>query len=275
LLQARERTEDGEFVVSSLVEGSATALMTTYVTLSQLNGELDTSDIMEVMESEEERSAVFFEAPIYFQTLVAFYSCGMGFLLEGNLSAVMESGEKVGENFLAAVADPPRSSEQILHPEKYWTEDRDEPVLVNDENVVALLAELGHEVTGKNTAGEILMGVVTTDSDREFNSMASGFSAYWTNKASMGWGGDRFYLGETDTGWAGVWVTLWDTPEDRDEFVNTYSTEVMDTSRNWFPLGERGAVFLFGLDEGPAKTIEEAFVESPPEFTRNGESWTP
>jgi len=275
LLQARERTEDGEFVVSSLVEGSATALMTTYVAQSQLAGELDTSDLMEIMESEKERSAVFFEAPIYFQTLIAFYSCGMGFLLEGDLASVIGGGEKVGENFLAAAADLPRSSEQILHPEKYWTEDRDEPVVVDDEAVMELLASLGHEVVGKNTAGEILMGVVTTDPDREFNAMASGMSAYWTNKAAMGWGGDRFYLGETDSGWTGLWVTLWDTPEDRDEFVTKYSTRVMDPSRNWFALGEHGAVFLFGLDEEPAKTIEEALLESPPEFTKDGESWTP
>jgi hypothetical protein len=275
LLQARERTEDGEFVVSSLVEGSATALMTTYVTKSQLAGELDPSDLMKVMKSEKERSAVFFEAPIYFQTLVACYYCGMGFLLEGNLAGMMAGGEKVGENFLAAVSDPPRSSEQILHPEKYWTEDRDEPVVVNDEDVIALLASHGHDVVGKNTAGEILMGVVTTDQDREFNSMASGLSAYWTNKASMGWGGDRFYLGESDRGWAGLWFTLWDTPKDRDEFAATYSTEVLDTSRNWFPLGERGAVFLFGLDEEPAGAIEKALLETPPGFTKNGEIWTP
>jgi hypothetical protein len=141
--------------------------------------------------------------------------------------------------------------------------------------VIALLASHGHEVVGKNTAGEILMGVVTTDSDRKFNAMASGLAAYWTNKASMGWGGDRFYLGESDRGWAGVWVTLWDSPEDRDEFAAAYSTEVLNPSRNWFALGERGAVFLFGLDEGPANTIEKAFLETPPGFTKDGETWIP
>jgi hypothetical protein len=276
LQSSRTRTEDGEFILGAMIEGSATALMTTYVTKAQLAGELQTEDLMKLMKSEEERSKVFFEAPIYFQTLVAYYTCGMVFFLEGNLAAVAGGGEQVGKNFLAAVADPPTSSEQILHPEKYWDEEtREEPVLVDGGAMNSLLEAAGFKVAGKNTAGEILMGVVTTPTDRVFNAMASGLPAYWTNKASMGWGGDRFYLLEAEEGFTGIWVTLWDTGEDRGEFLETYEAEVRDESRSRFLLGERGAVFTFGLREAEVEKIGEMMADSPPGFTQAGVPWTP
>lgn len=275
LLFARTRTEDGEFVLSSVVEGSATALMTTYVMQLQVGGELEQDDLTDIMASEEERSRVFLEAPPYFQTLIATYSLGMLFLLEGNMGAIMAGGEKVGKKFLAAISDFPQSSEQILHPEKYWGEERDPPVVVDDASVTALLEAQGWSTLGMNTAGEIYMGVVTTPSDRAFKAMAAATPAYWTNDASMGWGGDRFFVLEREGSEAGVWITAWDTPGDRDEFVGGYSTEVLDPERRWFPLGERGAVFLFDLDESTAESIEKAFTDSPPGFTWRDEAWTP
>jgi len=276
LQHARPRSEDDDFVTGALVEGSATEVMTRWITRAQAAGKLNMGDLQKLMASEEKRSRIFFDAPPYFQTLLAHYTCGMGFLLKGSVGAILtgSGSEDAGENFLHATEDPPASGEQILHPEKYWNPEKlDLPVVVDDAAMAALLDPLGYRVTGTNTAGELVIGVVTTPADREFNPMASGLPAYWTNRAAGGWGGDRFYLLESATGEkAGVWITLWDTPGDRDEFLETYAKTGPQPEPSRFLLGERGVVFTFDMDAAP---LQQAFAGSPPPMTQGGTPWTP
>jgi hypothetical protein len=276
LMTARERTEDGEFVVSSLVEGSATALMTAYVIRAQLAGTLDTDDLMGVMNSEQERSQVFFDAPPYFQVLLATYTCGMQFLLRGKLSALVGGGKDVaGDNLLAALADPPRSSEQILHPGKYWDPAaRDNPVIVDDDAVTALAEQAGYRVAAVNTAGEVVSALVTSDPDRRFEPMAANVPAYWTNRAATGWGGDRFYLLEGEGGTAGLWITLWDTSEDRDEFTKTYEEKRPDPNRTRVSLGSRGEAFVFGTNALDRETLAARLRGAALGFTQSGKPWS-
>jgi hypothetical protein len=275
LLESRERTEDGEFVMSSLVEGSATALMTRYVTRAQASGAIDMSKMREIMAAEEERSRVFFEAPAYFRTLVATYTCGMSFLYRGDLTALMNpEGGSAGDAFLEAVGAPPASSEQILHPEKYWNPaTRDDPIRVDDDDARAALEKEGLRVTGVNTAGEILIAVITRESKEPFNTMAAAFPAYWTNRAATGWGGDRFYLLEGDgiDGPGAIWITLWDTPRDREEFLTGYAGALPDPDRSLTRLGDRGAIFVWGLEAGTAERLGRI----PFRFTRGDQPWTP
>jgi hypothetical protein len=286
LMQARERTDDGEFVVGSLVEGSATALMTRYLSQQQLSGKLDAADLQGVLESEKERSRVFLESPPYIQTFMAQYTCGMFFLLRGNMASLLmpKKGSTPGDAFLEALADPPRSSEQILHQEKFWDpEQRDDPVEVDDTAVEALLRDLGLQVIHRNRAGEITVAVVTSPPDRTLDFMAAGMPDYWTNQAASGWGGDRFYLVQGDVPRrpgvrgkkSGIWITLWDTARDRDEFLAAYEAQVEDEGRVRFALGEKGAVFLFGVEDSVGRNLKERFLASPPSFTKGGASWSP
>jgi len=276
LQQARPRTEDDDFVTGALVEGSATELMTRWITRAQRQGKLDMGDLQKLMASEEKRSRIFFEAPRYFQTLLAHYTCGMGFLLRGDATAILSGGgsEQAGENFLHAVADPPASGEQILHPEKYWNPEKlDLPVVVDDDAVAARMSPLGYRVEGTNTAGELLVDVITTPKDLAFNPMAAGLPAYWTNRAATGWGGDRFYLLQGEAGAeAGVWITLWDTGQDRDEFLESYTEALPEAAGSRFLLGARGAVFTFGVD---AEAVQKALASAPPAMTCGGEPWSP
>jgi hypothetical protein len=308
LMKARERTQDGEFVTGALMEGSATEIMTRYLTRAQASGRIQAADLQGLMESEMDRGRVFLEAPPYFQTLLANYTCGMNFLLEGNLSALLgsDAGVHGGKNFLRAVADPPRSSEQILHPEKYWDrETRDEPIVVDDEGVESILTGQGYRVEHRNTAGEILLAVVTTPADRVLNPLASALPAYWTNGASMGWGGDRFYLleridapsmggpgkgesakgdavppssagGGTPTGpTAGLWITLWDSPGDRDEFAAAYTGTRAGRDAIAMPLGSQGLAFLFGLSREAAGELAKALTPERLRSRRGSEAWSP
>jgi hypothetical protein len=281
LMRARDRTQDGEFVTGALVEGSATEIMSRYLLRAQTSGGITMADMQGLMESETERGRVFLEAPPYFQTLLANYTCGMNFLLEGKLALLgQETGADGGKNFLLAVADPPRSSEQILHPEKYWDrETRDEPVEIDDLRVETVLTEHGYRVVHRNTAGEILMAVVTTPMDRVLNPLTSALPSYWSNAPSSGWGGDRFYLleraeridapaSEAPVGKGraqALWITFWDSPGDRDEFDAAYRGTPAGHEAIHMPLGPRGIVFLFGLtpEEGGelAKALTLAHLE--------------
>jgi hypothetical protein len=250
--------------------------MTAYVLRAQLAGELDPDALMGIMESEMDRSRVFLEAPPYFQVLLATYTCGMQFLLKGKLSAMMGTDKDVaGDNLLAALADPPRSSEQILHSGKYWNPAaRDDPVLVDDAAVTALATAAGYRVRAVNTAGEILAALVTSDPGRKFEPMAANVPAYWTNRAATGWGGDRFYLLEGDKGTAGIWITLWDTAEDREEFTAAYEAYHSEAERTRVSLGNRGEAFVFGMNALECETLAARLREAALGFRQSGRAWS-
>ena len=278
LLASRDRTQDGEFVVGALVEGSATEVMTRYVTQAQLAGELKPEDLQDLMQTEEKRSRVFFESPRYFQSLLANYTCGMYFLLKGQLGAILSgpgSGVNAGENFLRAAKDLPRSSEQILHPEKYWDGDkRDEPVSVDPESARKLWPDF--EITHENTAGELLAAILTTPVNQKLDPMAAGMPTYWTNTAAQGWGGDRFYLlrpRKTESSAPSVWITLWDTAQDREEFEAAY--RLIGKPLTAVPFGSRGVAFLHGFSKDQDAALAKKLAAGGLRFTRAGKPWDP
>jgi hypothetical protein len=217
-MRARDRTQDGEFVTGALVEGSATEIMSRYLLRAQASGGITMADMQGLMESETERSRVFLEAPPYFQTLLANYTCGMNFLLEGKLALLGQETEvDGGKNFLRAVADPPRSSEQILHPEKYWDRDRrDEPKRVTIPNPSRALGE-GWTRAGAGILGELTLGSLVGAKTPDAAELASG-QTVWTNAAASGWGGDRFELWTHGDAAVVLLVTVWDTAKDAEEF---------------------------------------------------------
>ncbi|HYV51138.1 MAG TPA: hypothetical protein VE910_04485 [Dongiaceae bacterium] len=279
LMSARDRSQDGEFVIGALVEGSATEVMTRYVTQAQFSGDLKADELQTLMKSEEERSRVFFEAPRYFQSLLANYTCGMFFLLQGQLGALLGgSGNTInaGENFLKAVHDPPRSSEQILHPDKYWNaETRDEPVLLDEGSASRVFKSAGYRVVSENTAGEILAAILTTPADLKLDPMAAGLPTYWTNTAAEGWGGDRFYLLDSGKGPSrAVWITTWDTADDRDEFETTY-TSVFGKPLTRAPIGTRGVAFLYGFSSDQSSMLAKELSQGALRFTHAGKPWDP
>lgn len=186
-------TEDAAIAIGSVLEGSATALMSRYSVEAMQSGRYDAAQLAEVHAREMERSRPLLEAPPYFSALIAQYLCGMAFVFRGDLGGLVDGNE--ADDVLRALKDPPRSSEQILHPQKYWDpRHRDEPVLVDDDQVRRLVEGDGRSVIFTNTVGELLCAILTTDEARELNLIAAANPAYWTNEAAKGWGGDRFFL---------------------------------------------------------------------------------
>ena len=114
-----------------------------------------------------------------------------------------------------AYSDLPGSTEQILHPEKYFESGRDYPQNVIVEGLAAILGDGWNEVY-HNVHGEF--GVRLLLEEFRIGSPRS------RRQAAEGWDGDRYYVLEHAHGaLASVWLTVWDSKEDAREFVDAYA----------------------------------------------------
>ncbi len=281
------QSEDMDLTAMSVVEGSATALMTRYMARAALSGQYEAGQLQAYAAREAKRSRKLLDAPRYFTAMLGAYVCGMEFLARGNLVAVMAGkGKSVGENLMAAAKNPPRSTEQILHPKKYWDEDlRDDPVVLDDESVGRLIEGDGLWVVHADTVGELLCAILTNPPGVRRSLLGMNTASAWTNEGAAGWGGDRFYLlasgpdaetaGRNLKQPRGLWIALWDSPHDREEFLRTYGRRKPQGPRLLVPLGNLGAVALFGFDEPAARALAKRLQKSPPAMSRGGTPWSP
>lgn len=98
----------------------------------------------------------------------------------------------------------PASTEQVLHAERYLRDER--PV------TVALPAPRVGQVVAENTLGEFDTRLVLYEQLEDLGRAA---------RAAGGWSGDRWAVVRTAGGDAFVWLTVWDTPVDAVEFLET------------------------------------------------------
>ena len=114
----------------------------------------------------------------------------------------------------AAFGDPPKSTEQVLHPEKYQS--REAPIAVDLADDLASKMGSGWSVVDEETMGEHQTAIW----------LGSGTIAAATD-AAAGWGGDRItLLGGPSDAWAVAWHTVWDTEDDAAEFEVTAKSAV-------------------------------------------------
>jgi len=207
--------DDRLFAVSSIHEGSATLLMMIYTMEAAAQGSTVALGGAEAMQAE------LLDAlpPILTRQLLGPYILGMHFLIEGDYLSLGRGfpAEKID----GVYRDAPGSSEQILHPEKYWRrENRDEPVAVVLEGAEEALGE-GWERRGDGVFGELTLGVLVGAPTPSARAVSGGAfdPAGWTNEAASGWGGDRWELWQRDDEQALLFLTVWDTPGDAAEFA--------------------------------------------------------
>lgn len=107
----------------------------------------------------------------------------------------------------AAYTDPPRSTEQVLHPERYL-EERDAPAGVVVPDLGEVLGERW-SVLVQDTLGEFVVGLY-------LDAMLPGEMAW---RAASGWDGDTFVVWEHEDGSRVlVWRTIWDSTAEAAEF---------------------------------------------------------
>ncbi|RPJ70771.1 MAG: hypothetical protein EHM24_14515 [Acidobacteria bacterium] len=270
-----DRTEDMDLVVTSLAEGSATALMLQHMVREQAAGRVDAGQLMQYVAQEMERAKVFEQLPRYFSAMFGSYIVGAAFLAGGDVGAVltMPDNRLIGERFLTARRMLPASSEQLLHPEKYWNAGKkDAPVIVDDAAVEKWLGGPGRWVVHRDTIGELLTAVLTQPRDAAPGLAQLQAVAAWTNGGASGWGGDRFFLlaGGSTAAEAqrslkdpkGVWVTTWDTRADRDEFGVALVKGSPPAGYSLAPVGDTGAIVFVGFD----KTERDSLLARLPDF---------
>lgn len=181
---------------AAVVEGDATLLMSLWAQRF-----LTPAELVKVAGSTDPASeAILAKMPAILKDPLLFpYTSG----IQLALGAFTNGGFEAVDGLFA---NPPDSTEQVLHPEKFAT--REKPVEVALPTDLASRLGDGWKVSLEDTLGEVLLEVVLRD---------GGASA--TNDAAAGWGGDRIALVEGPGGAKAVVMdTAWDTAEDAAEF---------------------------------------------------------
>lgn len=127
--------------------------------------------------------------------------------LQGNLFCV--SVRRAGGQKLLDYAfrqDPPLSTEQIFHPEK-WHGKRDNPIELTWPDLSATLP--GYQKASEGEMGELSMRILLREALKDAKSAETG---------AAGWGGDRFAVYEKDGRRLVAWITEWDSVEDAAQF---------------------------------------------------------
>jgi hypothetical protein len=138
-------------------------------------------------------------------------------LLRDTLAFQYQDGTKFVDRLLArggwpavdrAQGDPPTSSEQVLHPERYLAAARDTPTEV-DVTGTAILTRAGFEPILADTLGEAVIrvyaGKVLLPADAA--------------RVADGWDGDRLVAFTRGDDLVVAWMTVWDTDRDAIEFA--------------------------------------------------------
>jgi hypothetical protein len=197
-----EQLSDDQFLArQSLVEGDATLVMSYYLGTHRDEFSAEDLEALRSRSAEGRQSGLAAAPPIFRETFDFAYVRGLEFV-----AILQEEGWDAVD---AAYADPPQSTEQILHPEKYLS--RDEPQIVALPPLTDTLGAGWHLVRA-DTLGEFQTALYLDQR------LGQGI----VDRASQGWGGDQYALYANNGQDVLVYGTVWDSPQDREEFVTAY-----------------------------------------------------
>jgi hypothetical protein len=192
---------------AAVYEGDATTLM-----VSWAGQNLTPDEFAEVQAAgtDPEAMEILSRTPqILVEGLLFPYTAGQAFVLPVQMSGGWKAVDALYE-------DMPRSTEQILHPDKYRA--GEEPVAVVLPKTLATDMGKGWKASMHDTFGEFQLGVWLR---------ASGVRSGDASSAAAGWGGDRLaVLNGPDDAWAVVMRSTWDTADDAKAFQQAAGTAV-------------------------------------------------
>ncbi len=216
----------------AVYEGDATLLMTLWSVEN-----FDLSDLAELLAlgSDPEAAALLEGMPaILRETLLFPYTTGTTFVqaiqVPGGWSAVNDLYDRM-----------PVSTEQILHPEAYASNEA--PIVVDLPDDLATELGDGWTVPFEDSFGELQLGIWLRESGADADAAAT---------ATAGWGGDRlaFYDGPDDA-WAVVVDTRWDSARDATEFADAAQAAVdgLANPASLSTVDDQNVMILIASDE--------------------------
>lgn len=194
----------------ALIEGDASWVQTAWITQN-----LTSQELGELLQAalDPEALAALNNAPAYLrETSLSPYQDGLALV-----QRLIADGEYAAVN--AAFSDPPESTEQVLHPDKYIQ--REDPIEVRIPNGLAGQVGAGWSEAARDTLGELILRIWLTEHGVEGPGMLRGCSPDLPAcRATEGWGGDRLVLLRADDGSMAVALkTTWDSDDDALEFA--------------------------------------------------------
>ncbi len=196
----KDLDDDAMLARRALVEGDATLTQLLYLQ------RLPPAEQAEWLEAvQRQPSEVFDRAPRAIREELVFpYTAGLAFVQR---LYIQRGWEAVN----AAFRDPPASTEQILHPEKF--DRREAPIRVTLPPLTGTLGS-GWRIVDENVLGEFYLRIYLEEY----------LPASWAEEAAAGWGGDRYAVYENEAAGQDLLVlaVAWDSEAEAQEFVEAY-----------------------------------------------------
>jgi tetratricopeptide (TPR) repeat protein len=204
-LDERSSTTDSRLALQALMEGDASLVMVEYAYRHLFEMSFDRTDLLQAIQQVEQGE--YQDAPsVVRQTAWFPYQQGVVFA-----AALVEQGGWAQLD--QALRNPPQTTEQVMHPDKYLAGEVGSPPEVG--NLLGVLGA-GWEETSRDVLGELFIRVYL---ERELGSEEA-------LMAGEGWEGDRavLLLNEAQDQHAFVLRISWDSEPNADEFLLFYSS---------------------------------------------------
>jgi hypothetical protein len=214
-----KHNDDRAAAASALVEGDATLVMSEFMIKNLTKQMFKDSMVASFTQNMKQLET----APRYLREMLVFP------YLRGQEFCAALYGQGGYEAVSKAYANPPSSTAQILHPQKYMANPREEPL----EIAWPVNKVKGEAPIADNIVGEMGIRILFT----EWLDAANG------ERAAAGWRGDRYlyFAG----GEALVWKTVWDNAEEATEF---FEAEKQLLEKRHQPSGARSAEGSYEAD---------------------------
>lgn len=160
----------------------------------------------------------------------------------------------------ALYAEPPVTTEQVLHPERFVDPaTRDWPHKVAAPDLAGVLPE-GWKLLDDDNVGELLAGMMLVQlqvpayqmaliSMMDMKTQGVGFKEP-VRSAVEGWDGDRYSAWTKGDDCCLVWKSVWDSEKDAEEFVNAYTPLLAKSKTGTKPDGPQLGVRIAEKDTG-------------------------
>lgn len=176
--------------------------------------------------------------PFVWKPILGLYAQGQAFLARQARLGPLGAAPKQGD-VARALAAPPRTTEELLHPARYWDPTQREPETPVGFDIETLPD--GWEVVHEDSLGELVLALLATPPEQRRGLSASPLGiaeVRFTSSAAEGWDGDRVVLARSADGTYVRLATRWEDEDEAGEFA--------------------GAVRVVGASLGLPWTVEHA-----------------